>query len=148
MYQHILVPLAFDEHDRDPAGPLAAARALSGPDTRVTLMHVMEEAPPFALSYMPPGYQDELCEAIEALLDKHAAGFPRGDGVLIEGNAGRSIVEWAEENDVDCIVIASHRAGFRGILMGSTAVQVVRHAPCSVHLMRGQDHLASTPAAD
>jgi nucleotide-binding universal stress UspA family protein len=33
-------------------------------------------------------------------------------------------------------VIASHRPGMADLLIGSTAAQVVRHAPCAVHVLR------------
>ena len=51
-------------------------------------------------------------------------------------NAGRAITEHAKENAIDCIVVASHRPGLQDIFIGSTADWVVRHAPCSVHVVR------------
>jgi nucleotide-binding universal stress UspA family protein len=56
--------------------------------------------------------------------------------VVIEGHSGRSILDHAAENDVDCIIIASHRPGMQDYFLGSTAAQVVRHATCAVHVVR------------
>jgi nucleotide-binding universal stress UspA family protein len=56
--------------------------------------------------------------------------------VIVLGHAARSIVEYAENNNVDCIVIASHQPGFSDIFLGSTAAHVVRHAKCAVHVVR------------
>ena len=55
---------------------------------------------------------------------------------MIEGHSGRSILDWAEENGPDLIIIASHRPGMQDLLLGSTASQVVRHARCAVHVVR------------
>ena len=55
---------------------------------------------------------------------------------VVEGHAGRSIVDYAEKNGVDLIVIASHRPGLQDFFLGSTAARVVRHAQCCVHVLR------------
>ena len=56
--------------------------------------------------------------------------------VVVHGHAGGSIVDYATKHGCDCIVIASHRPGVEDYLLGSTAARVVRHAACSVHVMR------------
>lgn len=55
---------------------------------------------------------------------------------MVEGQAGRTIVDVAVENDIHCIVIASDKLGISDIFLGSTAAKVVRHAKCSVHVIR------------
>ena len=135
MYKNILVPVSFDE-DRDAAGAVAVARLLAEDDGRITLIHVMEQIPAYAISYMPTEYLVESREAIEAEMAEMAATLPRAQGVVVTGHSGRTILDWAEENGVDCIVIASHRPGMQDLLLGSTAHQVVRHAKCAVHVVR------------
>jgi len=135
MYSHVLVPISFDE-DRDAAGAARVARLLAGDDGRITLLHVMEQIPSYAISYMPREYLTESRAAIEADLAERAAALPRAEGVVVEGHSGRTILDWAEANKVDCIVIASHRPGMQDLLLGSTAGQVVRHAACAVHVVR------------
>jgi universal stress protein F len=99
-------------------------------------LHVQEQLPNFAIAYMPEGYADELKVAIKDRLDALADQFENGTGVLVEGHSGRTILDWAEANSVDCIIIASHRPGLQDYLLGSTASRVVRHAQCSVHVVR------------
>ncbi|WP_101067348.1 universal stress protein [Roseovarius salinarum] len=135
MYQNILVPISFDE-DRDSAGAIEVARTLAGEKGHITLIHVMEEIPGYAISYMPPEYLAESRQAIEAELSDMAEPLPNAQGVLVEGHSGRTILDWAQEHNVDCIVIASHRPGMQDLLLGSTAAQVVRHASCAVHVLR------------
>jgi len=51
--------------------------------------------------------------------------------------AGPAIVAYAEDNDIDLIVMGTHgRRGVRRLLLGSTAEEVVRTAPCPVFTIR------------
>lgn len=135
MYRNILVPVAFDLQHK-PEAALAVARALSSPGARVTVLHVMEEAPPYALTYIPEDVMHSLKEAIRAELTAMAEGFEDGASVLTEGHAGRTILHWAEDHGVDCIIIASRRPGFEDRVLGSTASWVVGRAHCAVHVVR------------
>lgn len=135
MYKNILVPVSFDE-DRDSAGALNVAQVLADGDAQITLIHVMEQIPAYAISYMPRDYMVESRQAIEAELSDMAATLPNAQGLVVDGHSGRTILDWASENNVDCIVIASHRPGMTDLLLGSTAAQVVRHAACAVHVVR------------
>lgn len=135
MYRNILVPIAFDA-ERDVTGPLKLARILAAPEARVTLLHVVEHIPGYAISYMPADYLSETRAAIRQQLDALADRLPNAQGVVIEGHAGRSILDWAETHAPDLIIIASHRPGMQDLLLGSTATQVVRHARCAVHVVR------------
>ncbi|MDU9002288.1 universal stress protein [Sedimentitalea todarodis] len=135
MYQNILVPIAFDT-DRDTSGPLKLAQLLASPEAKITLLHVVEHIPGYAISYMPQDYLKAARDAIQEQLDDMAATIPNATGVVIEGHSGRSILDWAESNLPDLIIIASHRPGMQDLLLGSTASQVVRHAACAVHVVR------------
>lgn len=135
MYSHILVTVAYDTgHDATPS--LEVARALLAPDGQITLMHVMEPAPVFALNYLPEGWRDELRHAIEAELAELAAAFENVATVVAEGDAAQEVTEHARAQSVDCIVIASHRPGTQSLLLGSTASKVVSRAQCAVHVAR------------
>lgn len=135
MYHNILVPVSFDA-DRDVSGPLKLAKLLSTPEGKITLLHVVEHIPGYAISYMPADYLRETRKALQAELDTLAATVPNGVAEVIEGHSGRSILDWAEQNKPDLIIIASHRPGMQDLLLGSTATQVVRHASCAVHVVR------------
>lgn len=135
MYNNILVPISFDA-ERDTGAPLKLARLLATPGARITLLHVVEHIPGYAISYMPPDYLAEARVAIQTELDALAATVPDAKAEVIEGHSGRSILDWAEANKPDLIIIASHRPGMQDLLLGSTASQVVRHAACAVHVVR------------
>lgn len=135
MYHNILVPISFDTQ-RDITAPLKLAELLATPDAKVTLLHVVEEIPGYAISYMPSEYLMETRDAIQKELSDMASKLPNGEGLVIVGHSGRSILDWAETNKPDLIIIASHRPGMQDLLLGSTASQVVRHAACAVHVVR------------
>jgi len=135
MYKHVLVAVAFDA-EHDPERSLQAAAVLAPAGARVTLLHVKEAIPSYAISYIPEDYDQPLNQAIRDQLSEMAARFTHAQPVLLEGHSGRTILEWAEENEVDCIVIASHRSGLQDYLLGSTAGRIVGHARCSVHVVR------------
>jgi len=135
MYKHILLAVAFDtDHDADQS--LRVAKMLSAPDTRVSVLHVKEAVPDYITTYVPEDYDAKLNEELQSKLSALAAQFDHGVPVLVNGHSGRTIVDWADTHDVDCIIIASHQPGLQDYLLGSTAARVVRHAKCAVHVLR------------
>ena len=135
MYENILVPVLFDElHDTQSAYLVAKRPASEG--ARFTVMHVMETIPSYAASQIPGDVLAKSHDETERTLKQSAAALPGSSAILVSGHAGRTIVDYASEHGIDCIVIASHKPGFENFLLGSTADRVVRHAKCSVHVIR------------
>jgi nucleotide-binding universal stress UspA family protein len=67
-----------------------------------------------------------------------AAGFQTSTAVL-EGDARHAILDTAAEWGPDLIVLGSHgRRGMGRFLLGSVSESVVRHAPCSVEIVRAK----------
>ncbi|MCB9617598.1 MAG: universal stress protein, partial [Sandaracinus sp.] len=59
--------------------------------------------------------------------------------LVISESAVKGIVEYAERENVDLIVIATHgRSGLSRMLIGSVAEKVVRHAACPVLTLRSR----------
>lgn len=135
MYKKVLLPVSFEE-GRDSEKALGVAKLLADPGMPVTVLHVVEEVPPYIVQYLPDNQLEKNFEDIEKILRDRFAGVPDLEVDVIEGHAGYSIVEYATENNYDCIVISSHRPGLQDYFLGSTAARVVRHAPCSVHVVR------------
>lgn len=135
MYKNIVVPVSFDEN-RNAAGAIEVAQALRADGGKVTLLHVIETLPSYTDAYFPQDYLSERSKTLAAQLKEIADGHPDTSSAVINGHSGRTITEWAESNDADCVVIASHRPGMQDLLIGSTASFVVRHANCAVHVLR------------
>ncbi len=73
---------------------------------------------------------------IMAALKAEVSELPSISAHVVTGHAGNTIVDYAAEHEVDCIVIASHKPGLQDYFLGSTAARVVRHSPCAVHVIR------------
>ena len=77
-------------------------------------------------------------------LTKATAAKLRGLGLKIEavvrvGHARTAIVDEARKWSADLIVLGSHgRTGLERLLLGSVALSVVTHAPCSVEVVRSK----------
>ncbi|WP_187428180.1 Universal stress protein F [Roseobacter fucihabitans] len=135
MYKNILVPVLFDE-GHDTQASYRAAHALASEGARYSVIHVLEEIPAYASSEIPHDVLEKSQQVAADALKDSAQALPGAKVALISGHAGKTIVDYASENGIDCIVMASHRPGIEDFFLGSTASRVVRHAKCSVHIIR------------
>jgi nucleotide-binding universal stress UspA family protein len=79
----------------------------------------------------------EVVEASRKALKKVIADHFNGDRTIVSdafyGNPWPSVCEYAERNDIDLIIVATHgRTGLSHAVIGSTAERIVQHAPCPV----------------
>ena len=135
VYDHILVPVAID-HEADTDGAIGVARRLLNEGGKITALTVLEPVPGFVANEIPADVlQNTTHHMHDALKDAvhHAQDIAT---VVATGHPGRGIIDYAEANGVDCIVIASHTPGLADYFLGGTAARVVRHAPCAVHVLR------------
>jgi nucleotide-binding universal stress UspA family protein len=76
--------------------------------------------------------EDALAQAREAL-----AGLAEAAGKVVRGNARNELLREIERERHALVAVGSHGVGrVRGILIGSTATELVRKAPCSVLVAR------------
>ncbi|WP_166037983.1 universal stress protein [Sphingosinicella sp. YJ22] len=139
IYRHILLPVDLDEPSSwAKAAPVALALAKCF-DARLTIATVV----PWTVTAMQAEWTAiqlrELIERARArlmlLADEIAPGLEIEKKVA-EGSIYRGIIDLAEETDADLIVLASHRPAMRDYLIGANAASVVRHAACSVLVVR------------
>jgi nucleotide-binding universal stress UspA family protein len=136
MYKTILVPIDMSHIAEGKANiDLAAEHAAAG--ASIILLNVVEEIPNWAAVELPAGLLDKSLEASQSELKAIAAAA----GLKVEvdvrmGHSYNTILDVAEEKKVDLIIIASHRPGLQDYFLGSTASKVVRHANCSVLVVR------------
>lgn len=134
MYKNILVPIASD-HDPHTSEAMTVARLLADEGAKITALTVVEAIPEYIAQQLPEGQLEKNHQAVEDALSREVGGG-EVNVVVVSGHSGRTILDWAGENDVDCIVMASHRPGLSDYFLGSTAARVVRHAQCAVHVLR------------
>ncbi|WP_170476034.1 universal stress protein [Ruegeria arenilitoris] len=134
MYKKILVPMALD-HDIS-RNTLEIARALSGEGAQIVALHVYELPQGSVSTYLDNSLVEESYRRARQLLLEKTANLEGVTAEITKGHTARTIIDYATENKVDCIVIGSHKPGISDYFLGSTASRVVRHAPCAVHVHR------------
>jgi nucleotide-binding universal stress UspA family protein len=95
---------------------------------------------PMVGQYFPDGFEARMrAEAAKHLEGFCAAQLPEGlraRRIVAEGTIYREILKAADAIKADLIVMGSHRPELKDYLLGPNAARVVRHAPCSVMVVR------------
>jgi nucleotide-binding universal stress UspA family protein len=144
MSETVLVPV-----DGSPQSDAALDHALAKfPDGEIVALTAVD---PIAAGYSaapgpdaggyPGEWMEQARERADGILDdavEHAAEQDREiETVRVTDRPARAIVDYADEEGVDHIVIGSHgRTGVTRVLLGSVAEKVVRRAPCPVTVVR------------
>lgn len=139
MFASILCPVDPSELGFEQKA-VTAARQMGEAGALVTLVTVIP-APHAAVDhYLPPDVVARQASETQAAMEAigRALGLPEGRVQIRvrHGRAANEILEEAKETGADLIVMASHRPGLATYLIGSTATHVVRHANCSVLVIR------------
>lgn len=141
-YSHILVAL-----DLSPAAETVASRAkaLAGSlGADMTLLHVFEYIPPLDLADSPLGStgwaidEQELIELHTRHLKELAerVGLAEVKRELLVGLAKSEILTFAQDHEIDLIMMGSHGRHGIGRLLGSTTNAVLNNASCDVLAVR------------
>jgi nucleotide-binding universal stress UspA family protein len=134
--------------DGSESSELAARTALDLSKRLDSEMHIVYVASehPYMHAYYDLRHQEEeerLRREDQRMLDEcvdhvRQAGGTVADSYLRVGDAAKEIVELAEDLDVGLVVLGSRGHGrIRRALMGSISTSVLRHAHCSVLIVRG-----------
>jgi len=140
-YQHILLALDYSAH-----GDLVAQRAKDVAEkyqAKLSIIHVLDNIPMPDTGYgtVIPLAQDsgyDLLEAEKAKLMQvgEKLGVTQADRWMIWGSPRQEIVQLAEREQVDLIVVGSHGRHGLSLLLGSTANSVLHYARCDVMAIR------------
>jgi len=110
----------------------------------LTVVYVQQPVAPAAIDALaaPSNLAAQAAAELELALEawcseaEQIAGRPVRSAVL-SGEPAREIVRYARDKGVDLVVLATHgRTGLRRVVLGSVAEHVVRHAPCTVLVVR------------
>lgn len=139
MYKKILVPVDLAEVDvASPA--LAQAAELSNLwGAQLRLVNVQSLMPATFMDYVPAGFDEEQRGQAERTLAEIAlrvSSKTEVTSVVRVGGVYPEILAEADAWGADLIVIGSHRPAMSTYLIGSNAKTVVRHARCSVLVVR------------
>lgn len=142
MYSDILWPVDLGhESSWIKALPIAVTYA----KTFGATLHVMTVIPDFGMSivgsFFPKGFEKKALQEAQTQLTKFCDDKIPSDvpvqHIIGHGTVYEEILRVAEEINCDLILMASHRPELKDYLLGPNAARVVRHADCSVQVVRG-----------
>jgi nucleotide-binding universal stress UspA family protein len=140
MFKKLLVPVDLGDMEiTRPAVEKAAVLAKAW-DTEVRLVYVMPIVPSTYLEYVPADFETGEKARVEKDLDAIVAGMGMPAGkvskAIRSGGVYHEVLAEAEESKCDLIVCGSHWPTLTTYLIGSHATNIVRHANCSVLVVR------------
>jgi nucleotide-binding universal stress UspA family protein len=140
MFKTILVPINLSDPEfAKPA--LAAAAALARAFTaKLHLVHVVPVTPVMLAEFVPADFEAQQRQSAEEALEIVAAETRLDAGQVStrvrQGSIYDEILDEAGAIKADLIVMSSHQPAMTTYLLGSNAAHVVRHAKCSVLVVR------------
>ncbi|MEZ4701550.1 MAG: universal stress protein [Rhodothermales bacterium] len=138
----MLVPVDFSDYSREALHHAAELSRVF--KSNVTLLHMVEEAvfpTVYGVEAAPISTVNLVLDRSREMLEKLAHEFFPSDRLpdmdVRIGHAASGITAFAEDNETDLIVMATHGlTGIKRFLMGSVAERVARHAPCAVFAVK------------
>jgi len=150
--KRILAPVDFSDRS---VGAARYVKALAEHfDADATLLHVLPP-PHYEFSSMEVGgaviselfetRTQQVRQELDAYLVEDLPGL-RAERVLIEGDPARKIVEFADDNGMNLIVVPTHGYGpFRRFILGSVTAKILHDSDCPVWT---GVHLEDAPAVE
>jgi nucleotide-binding universal stress UspA family protein len=142
MVKRLLVPI----DGSDPADAALEFALEEYPDADITVLSVIDptdvgygsiEAAPSTFEHLQKSAEERTQKVLDEAESRAAEHDMTVTGETVIGMPSRAIVEWAENNDIDGIVVGSHgRQGVTRVLLGSVAESVVRRSPVPVTVVR------------
>lgn len=140
MYRNILLPVDLDQPSSwEKALPTAIALCRSF-DASLALATVVPDWNLVLEAQWSPIAYSEFLDVARARLETLAGSitdFPNVGHHVESGSVYGGILAIAEREAIDLIVLSSHRPEMKDYLLGANASRVVRHAQCSVFVVRG-----------
>ncbi len=141
MYDNILLSVDLnEEHSWIKALPTAVemAKAFGA------ALHVAAVVPDFGMAvvggFFPDNFEEkalaEVGEKLKAFCQEHVPADVKVNHVVRHGRVYEEILKVAKETSTDLIVMGAHRPELQDYLLGPNAARVVRHANCSVLVVR------------
>lgn len=142
MYKRILVPIDLQEGER--TRKLSLRRAVELCRLYKAKLFALTVVPdmgmPIVADYFPADAGDKIVADAENLLhelvDAHIPDDIDVQHLVAQGSVYRRILRMAEKVDADLIIMPAHRMKLQDYLLGTNTAKVVRHAQCSVLVLR------------
>ncbi|WP_428036045.1 universal stress protein [Amphritea sp.] len=143
MYSNILIPLDLSHKEQVIELAKIATALAAGHPAEINLLYVDQSfvhraGDPQFDKTIHEGHRKEALKEMEDLL----SNLPENtqvNTIYRDGTAHDQILETAEQLGSDVIVMMARKPGISSYFIGSNAERVVRHAPCSVFIVRSAE---------
>jgi nucleotide-binding universal stress UspA family protein len=140
MYKRIVLAVDLVEPTSAPKGLAQAIELAQTGAGELRLVNVQPVIPATFMEYVPVDFdveqENRAKEALDAILGSIDLPAERKSAVTRAGGIYHELLQEASEWDADLIVVGSHRPVMSDYLLGSNAKTIVRHAQCSVLVVR------------
>ncbi|MDJ0969564.1 MAG: universal stress protein [Kiloniellales bacterium] len=142
--QNIVVLVDLDEES---SWRRALPRAIDYANHAGARLHVLTIVPDemfkmtVVAQLIPEDYEDKLVEdakqRLAKIVEQQGAGDLELEPAVRLGSVYKEALRFARDVDAELIVMGAHKPELKDYLLGSNASQIVRHAACSVWVVRG-----------
>ena len=140
MFKNFLVAVDLEHDTHNDALLRVASDIANAQGAKAHLLHVIGAAPAVVSQFLPESYEKMASEKIEKDLAALAAKIDLAEGAAAIsvrfGDVYQEILAHAANIGADLIIVASHKPNVSDYLLGTTAARIVRHAACSVFVVR------------
>ena len=140
MFYRIILAIDLADTSPTPKGLTQALEVANTSGGELRLVNVQPLLPATFMEYVPADFDEEqekrAVTALEAIVAKIAMPKERLSFAVVSGGVYHELLREATEWRADLIVVGSHRPVMSDYLLGSNAKTIVRHANCSVLVVR------------
>jgi nucleotide-binding universal stress UspA family protein len=140
MYKRIILAVDLADQPAPPKGLKQAIELAKAGGGDLRLVTVQPVIPATFMEYVPADFDVEQEERATAGLKAILAGVDlppeKKTSAARAGGIYHELLEEASEWGADLVVVGSHRPVMSDYLLGSNATTIVRHAQCSVLVVR------------
>jgi nucleotide-binding universal stress UspA family protein len=140
MFHRVILAVDLADSAPRPKGLNQALDVVKASGGQLRLVSVQALLPATFMEYVPANFDEEQEKRAAAALDGVASGIDlpsdRLSTAVASGGVYHELLREAVEWRADLIVVGSHRPVMSDYLLGSNAKTIVRHAPCSVLVVR------------
>ncbi len=140
MYKRIILAVDLAETSSTPKGLEQALELAKAGGGVLRLVNVQPVVPATFMEYVPADFDAEQSKRAQDALDATAASIDlppeRKSAIARAGGIYHELLQEAADWNADLIVVGSHRPVMSDYLLGSNAKTIVRHAQCSVLVVR------------
>ena len=140
MYTRIILAVDLAETSESPKGLEQAVELAKAGGGALRLVNVQPVVPATFMEYVPADFDMEQMKRAQETLDSLLAAVDlpaeRKSAMARAGGIYHELLQEAADWNADLIVVGSHRPVMSDYLLGSNAKTIVRHAQCSVLVVR------------